>query len=65
MDSPYDYRIACHSENIYIVYCAWNNCINAFRSAAHASALCNMLNAAYQAGQQSKMQERLSEDVYA
>jgi hypothetical protein len=64
MDSPYysEYDIIVGA---YIVRGPWCLCINIFTSDIHAIALVNLLNGAYQAGQQSKMQERLSEDVYA
>ena len=64
MDSPYYYE---HDELVgaYIVRCPWNSCINIFVHVLHAKSLTAMLNSAYQAGQQSKMQERLTDDVYA
>jgi hypothetical protein len=64
MDSPYywEYDVMIGA---YTVRSPWAKHINAFRSEGHANALAAMLNSAYQAGQQSKMQERLSEDVYA
>ena len=64
MDSPYESE---YDELLgaYIVRCPWNPCINIFKNVMHATALTAMLNDAYQAGQRSKMQERLTEDVYA
>ena len=64
MDSPYESE---YDELLgaYIVRCPWNSCINIFKNVIHATSLTAMLNDAYQAGQQSKMQERLTDDVYA